>query len=104
MTYRSGLRRMLLDMHIPDWDAALLRDYDPAELVLTCGAGTPLAELEALVAAKGQMLAFEPHGAPGSTIGGVVAAGVSGSRRVSRGAPEPTAGANRSSARPSTRG
>lgn len=61
-------------------------DYDPAELVLTAGAGTPLAEIEALVAANGQMLAFEPHGASGSTIGGVVAAGVSGSRRVSRGA------------------
>ena len=61
-------------------------DYDPAELVLTAGAGTPLAEIEALVASKSQMLAFEPHGAPGSTIGGVVAAGVSGSRRVSRGA------------------
>jgi glycolate oxidase FAD binding subunit len=61
-------------------------DYDPAELVLTCGAGTPLCEIEALVASKGQMLAFEPHGAQGSTIGGVVAAGVSGSRRVSRGA------------------
>jgi len=61
-------------------------DYDPAELVLTCGAGTPLAEIEALVASKGQMLAFGPHGAAGSTIGGVVAAGVSGSRRVSRGA------------------
>jgi glycolate oxidase FAD binding subunit len=61
-------------------------DYDPAELVLTAGAGTPLAEIEALVASKNQMLAFEPHGAPGSTIGGVVAAGVSGSRRVSRGA------------------
>jgi glycolate oxidase FAD binding subunit len=61
-------------------------DYDPAELVLTAGAGTPLAEIEALVASKNQMLAFEPHGAPGSTIGGVVAAGVSGSRRVSCGA------------------
>ena len=61
-------------------------DYDPAELVLTAGAGTPLAEIEALVASKGQMLAFEPRGAEGSTIGGVVAAGVSGARRVSRGA------------------
>jgi glycolate oxidase FAD binding subunit len=61
-------------------------DYDPAELVLTCGAGMPLEEIEALVASKNQMLAFEPHGAPGSTIGGIVAAGVSGSRRVSRGA------------------
>jgi glycolate oxidase FAD binding subunit len=61
-------------------------DYDPAELVLTAGAGTPLAEIEALIAKSGQMLAFEPHGAAGSTIGGVVAAGISGSRRVSRGA------------------
>ena len=41
-------------------------DYDPAELVLTVGAGTPLAEIEALVASKNQMLAFEPHGAPRS--------------------------------------
>jgi glycolate oxidase FAD binding subunit len=61
-------------------------DYDPAELVLTAGAGTPLAEIEALVASKGQLLAFEPYSAPGSTIGGIVAAGVSGSRRLSRGA------------------
>lgn len=60
-------------------------DYDPAELVLTVGAGTPLAQIEALIAGGGQMLAFEPHGA-GSTIGGVLAAGVSGSRRLSRGA------------------
>src|SRR3546814_4805347 len=39
-------------------------DYDPAELVLTVRAGTPLAEVEALVASERQMLAFEPwdHG------------------------------------------
>lgn len=69
-------------------------DYDPAELVLTAGAGTPLAEIEAAVAERGQMLAFEPfdHGpifgrpAGSATLGGVVAAGVSGSRRLSRGA------------------
>lgn len=68
-------------------------DYDPAELVLTVGAGTPLAEIEALVAAERQMLAFEPydHGPifgrpPGSaTIGGVIAAGGAGSRRLSHG-------------------
>lgn len=66
-------------------------DYDPAELVLTVKPGTPLAEVEALVAGSGQMLAFEPfdHGAiygasPGrATIGGVMAAGVSGSQRIS---------------------
>lgn len=68
-------------------------DYDPAELVLTVRPGTPLAEVQALLAAHGQMLAFDPfdHGsiygaAPGAaTIGGVFAAGVAGSRRLSRG-------------------
>lgn len=68
-------------------------DYDPAELVLTARAGTPLAEIEALVASDGQMLAFDPfdHGpllgrpAGAATIGGVVAAGVAGSRRISSG-------------------
>ena len=68
-------------------------DYDPRELVLTVGAGTPLAEVEALVAGERQMLAFDPfdhgpmlgQGAGRATIGGVIAAGVSGSRRVSAG-------------------
>ena len=68
-------------------------DYDPAELVLTAGAGTPLAEIQAAVNEKGQMLAFEPFdhgpmfGKPegAATLGGVLAAGVSGSRRLSRG-------------------
>ncbi|HET9629180.1 MAG TPA: FAD-binding protein, partial [Novosphingobium sp.] len=45
-------------------------DYDPAELVLTVRPGTPLAEVEALVAGEEQMLAFEPWGAEGATIGG----------------------------------
>ncbi|KRB79885.1 FAD-linked oxidase [Sphingomonas sp. Root710] len=70
-------------------------DYDPAELVLTVGAGTPLADIDALVRAEGQRLAFDPfdHGPlfgqpPGkATIGGVVGAGVAGSRRLSAGAP-----------------
>jgi glycolate oxidase FAD binding subunit len=69
-------------------------DYDPAELVLTAAAGTPLAEIETAVAEKSQMLAFEPFdhgpmfGRPdgAATIGGVIAAGVCGSRRLSRGA------------------
>jgi len=68
-------------------------DYEPSELVLTLGAGTPLAEVEALLAEHGQMLAFDPfdHGpifgaAPGkTTIGGVIAAGVAGSRRLTAG-------------------
>lgn len=60
-------------------------DYDPAELVLTVRPGTLLADVETLVAAEGQMLAFEPWGAAGATIGGTVAAGVAGSRRVTAG-------------------
>lgn len=68
-------------------------DYDPAELVLTVRAGTPLAEVQALVAAENQMLAFEPfdHGplfgrpAGAATIGGIVAAGVSGPQRLGLG-------------------
>jgi glycolate oxidase FAD binding subunit len=68
-------------------------DYDPAELVLTVRPGTPLAEVEALLAGRGQMLAFDPydHGplfggeAGRTTIGGVVAAGVNGSLRLSGG-------------------
>ncbi len=60
-------------------------DYDPAELVLTVLPGTPLSDVEALVAAEGQMLAFEPWGEPCATIGGTVAAGISGSRRVTAG-------------------
>jgi glycolate oxidase FAD binding subunit len=60
-------------------------DYDPAELTLTVRPGTPLTEVEALVAAEGQMLAFEPWGEARATIGGSVAAGVAGSRRVTAG-------------------
>ncbi|KQV91047.1 glycolate oxidase [Massilia sp. Root351] len=61
-------------------------DYEPTELVITVRCGTPLAEVEALLAANGQMLAFEPPrlGA-GSTIGGVVASGLAGPRRASAG-------------------
>ncbi len=62
-------------------------EYEPSELVVTARCGTPLAEIEALLARNGQMLAFEPprFGA-GSTIGGVVASGLSGPRRASAGA------------------
>ncbi|THF65493.1 glycolate oxidase subunit GlcE [Pseudothauera nasutitermitis] len=61
--------------------------YEPSELVVTVRAGTPLAELEAELAARGQMLAFEPpHFGPGATVGGAVAAGLSGPRRLAAGA------------------
>ena len=62
-------------------------DYEPTELVVTARCGTPLAELEAALAAQGQMLAFEPpHFGSGATLGGCVAAGLSGPRRAAAGA------------------
>jgi glycolate oxidase FAD binding subunit len=62
-------------------------DYEPTELVITARCGTPLAEIEDLLARHRQMLAFEPpRFGVGSTIGGVVAAGLSGPRRASAGA------------------
>ena len=61
--------------------------YEPTELVITARAGTPLAELEAVLAERRQMLAFEPpHFGPSATIGGCIASGLSGPRRVSAGA------------------
>lgn len=62
-------------------------DYEPSELVITARAGTTLAEVESSLAAEGQMLAFEPPRlSPDSTIGGIVAAGLSGPARPFRGA------------------
>lgn len=60
--------------------------YEPSELAITVRAGTPLAEVEALLAAQGQQLPFEPpHFGPasagGGTLGGLVATGLSGPRR-----------------------
>lgn len=68
--------------------------YEPEELVLSARAGTPIAEIERLVAEKSQELAFEPMdygpllgGAAGAgTIGGVLAANLSGPRRIRAGA------------------
>jgi glycolate oxidase FAD binding subunit len=68
--------------------------YEPEELVLSAKAGTPIAEIEALTASRGQALAFEPMdlgqllgGALGAgTIGGVLAANLAGPRRIKAGA------------------
>jgi glycolate dehydrogenase FAD-binding subunit len=61
-------------------------DYEPSELVITARAGTPLAEIEAALAAAGQMLACEPpYFGPQATLGGCIAAGFSGPRRASAG-------------------
>src|SRR5271168_2586407 len=83
------------------WDATLdlsglsgVTLYEPRELVLSAKAGTPLAEIEALVAASRQELAFEPmdYGAllgveaNAGSIGGAIAANLSGPRRIKAGA------------------
>lgn len=64
--------------------------YEPTELVVTVRAGTPLAELEAVLAERRQCLAFEPphyrYVAGAATVGGMVAAGLSGPARASVGA------------------
>lgn len=65
-----------------------ITSYEPTELVVTARAGTPLAELEAALAEKHQCLAFEPprFGTQGGgTVGGMVAAGLSGPSRASVG-------------------
>src|SRR3954468_13275034 len=83
------------------WDLSLdLSDlsgvtlYEPEELILSAKAGTPIAEIETLLAANNQELAFEPmdHGpifgaASGrGTLGGALAANLSGPRRIKAGA------------------
>ena len=56
--------------------------YEPGDLVITARAGTPLAQLDAVLAAQGQMLGFEPpHFGGRGTLGGAIAAGLSGPRR-----------------------
>jgi glycolate oxidase FAD binding subunit len=60
-----------------------ITQYEPTELIATARAGTPLAELEAALAANNQMLAFEPpHFGPQGTFGGCIASGFSGPRRA----------------------
>ena len=62
-------------------------DYEPAELVVTARAGTPLGQLESLLGEQRQMLAFEPpHFSAAATLGGCIAAGLSGPRRPYAGA------------------
>jgi glycolate dehydrogenase FAD-binding subunit len=61
--------------------------YEPSELVITARCGTPLAEVEAAMRERGQMLAFEPpHFGEAATLGGAVAAGLSGPGRQAAGA------------------
>ncbi|QWE26457.1 glycolate oxidase subunit GlcE [Polynucleobacter sp. AP-Ainpum-60-G11] len=61
-------------------------EYQPEELVITACAGTPLKEIEAALAEKNQVLAFEPpHFGDNATFGGAIAAGLAGPGRISVG-------------------
>jgi glycolate dehydrogenase FAD-binding subunit len=63
-----------------------ITSYEPTELVVTALAGTPVAELEAVLADRGQCMPFEPpRFGPGGTVGGMVAAGLAGPARASVG-------------------
>lgn len=68
-----------------------IEQYEPSELVIRARAGTPLSDIEGVLAERGQYLAFEPPRwrdatGRGPTVGGVVASGFSGPGRASRGA------------------
>jgi glycolate oxidase FAD binding subunit len=81
--YGNALRGEILDTR----SYAGIVAYEPTELVVTARCGTPLAELEALLQKNRQCLPFEPpHFGADATIGGCVAAGLSGPRRASAGA------------------
>ena len=87
--YGQSLQGELLDLSA----FTGITSYEPTELVVTARAGTPLAELEAVLAQQGQCLAFEPphFGATTTrsgtaTVGGMVASGLSGPARASVGA------------------
>jgi glycolate oxidase FAD binding subunit len=92
---KRGLGRPLQMPHVLDLGAfSGIRDYEPAELVLTAGAATPLSAIEAALASARQMLAFEPGDWGGllgtsdkaPTLGGVIACNLAGPRRIRQGA------------------
>ncbi|HEV2549066.1 MAG TPA: glycolate oxidase subunit GlcE [Stellaceae bacterium] len=92
---KRGLGRPLQLPHTLDMSAfSGIRSYEPEELVLTAGAATSMRIIEAALAERGQMLAFEPpdwrrllgSGAAEPTLGGVTACNLSGPRRIKAGA------------------
>ena len=60
-------------------------EYRPADLTLAVAAGARLADVQTLLASEGQMLALDPASEPSSTVGGLVAAHLSGPRRAGSG-------------------
>jgi glycolate oxidase FAD binding subunit len=91
---RSGFgNRVEADAPLSSRNISGIVAYNPAEMVMTVKAGTPVAEVEAALSAAKQMMAFEPMdhraimGTVGEpTIGGIFAANVSGPRRFVAGA------------------
>ncbi|MDE2120823.1 MAG: FAD-binding protein, partial [Betaproteobacteria bacterium] len=83
---QPGRATRVLDMR----SHAGVLSYEPSELYVTARAGTPLAELEALLAQQGQCLPCDPprfaRDGAGATVGGMVAAGLSGPGRLGAGA------------------
>ncbi len=92
--YGGAQQGDVLDMRV----LSGISSYEPTELVVTVRGGTPLTELEAALAEKGQCLPFEPprfgaqatlggtaSGTASGTVGGMVAAGLAGPARVSVG-------------------
>jgi glycolate oxidase FAD binding subunit len=80
--YGQGLQGEIVDTR----GYAGIVDYDPTELVITARCGTPLADIEAALSRHHQMLAFEPPHFGSATLGGCIAAGLSGPRRAMAGA------------------
>ena len=92
---KQGFGRPVAAAHRLDLRAlAGIVAYEPEELVLTAGPGTPLSEIEGLLSQHRQQLAFEPadygpiSGGPAGrqTLGGVIACNLSGPRRIKAGA------------------
>jgi glycolate oxidase FAD binding subunit len=99
LAFRGGGTRQGLVSNPPDAEIVSLARlsgitlYEPAEMVISARAGTPLSEVEAVLAEKGQFLPFEPmdhralHGSTGEpSIGAVAALNLSGPRRIAVGA------------------
>jgi glycolate oxidase FAD binding subunit len=74
-----------VDLVLETWRLTGVEEHEPGDLVATVGAGTPLRNLQAVLALAGQRLSLE-SGSPGATIGGVLATGEAGPLRLRHGA------------------
>lgn len=80
---KAFLGGRLVDEPLAMTEYSGILNYEPTELVLSAKAGTPLSEIQAILDESGQMLPFEPPVFDAvSTLGGVMASGLSGPRRM----------------------